>query len=97
MENYSISTLLYIITQRFKRGDGLKRICAIFCLDEQTKAKIQTYRDELTANYGIPKREIYPHITLAHYLSIETDDIVKYSEEFILYERCWEFPCYLKM
>ncbi len=61
----------------------MKRICAIFCLDEQTKDKIQGYRDELTANYGVPKKEIYPHITLAHYVSIGIEEIVKYSEKFI--------------
>lgn len=66
-------------------GDNLnmKKICAIFCLDEQTKDKIQSYRDALTASYGIPRRLIYPHITLAHYVEIGTDEIIKYSEKFL--------------
>lgn len=66
-------------------GDNLsmRRICAIFCLDEQTKDKIQSYRDALTVSYGIPKREMYPHITLAHYVEIDTEEIIKYSEKLL--------------
>lgn len=61
----------------------MKRICAIFCLDDKTKDKIQGYRDELTLIYGIPRKVIYPHITLAHYIAIDREEIIKYSEEFV--------------
>lgn len=65
-------------------GDNLnlQKICAIFCLDDQTKDKIQSYRNALNVRYGVPIKEIYPHITLAHYVEIDTEEIIKYSEKF---------------
>lgn len=61
----------------------MKRICAIFSLDEGTKDRIQAYRDALTVKYGVPRKSIYPHITLAHYVAIEQEEIIEYSEKFI--------------
>lgn len=58
-------------------------ICAIFSLDENTKYIIQSYRDILSVNYGVPKKELYPHITISYYLSIEEEDIIKYSKEVL--------------
>lgn len=60
----------------------MQRICAILCLDEQTKTKIQAFRDTLVVNYGIPSRKLYPHITLAHYEAIDKREIVKFSDRF---------------
>lgn len=60
----------------------MQRICAILCLDEQTKTKIQAFRDTLVVNYGIPSKELYPHITLAHYEAIDKREIIKYSDRF---------------
>lgn len=65
------------------KGENMKNICAIFCLDDLTKKRIQNYRDLLTNEYDIPRQELYPHITLAHYLEISQNEIIKYSERFI--------------
>lgn len=61
----------------------MKRICAILSLDEKTKIKIQNYRDLLTIRYGVSKKILYPHITIAHYISIDMEEIIKYTGDFV--------------
>lgn len=81
----AINALFLINLVSLNWGDNLsmERICAIFCLDEQTNEKIRSYRNALTVSYGIPRKEIYPHITLAHYVEVDTEEIINYSEKFV--------------
>ena len=76
------------------KGDTMKRICAILSLDEKTKIKIQNYRDLLTIRYGVSKKILYPHITIAHYISIDMEEIIKYTGDFVK-EMNASFYCYL--
>ncbi len=67
----------------------MKRICAIFCLDEDTSHRIQGYRDALAAVFGLPKSAIYPHITIAHFIEIDPDEIISYSKAFVTNVKCF--------
>lgn len=60
----------------------MKNICALFCLDNETNMKVQSYRDKLT-KYNIPFGRLNVHITIANFMDIEPIQIIEYSKEFM--------------
>lgn len=59
----------------------MANICAIFCLDIETSNKIQSMRDELN-KYNVPIKKLNPHITIANFIDIDSNNIIRYSKEF---------------
>lgn len=60
----------------------MENICAIFCLDIETNNKIQDIRDRLN-RYNVPIKKLNVHITMANFIDIDSNDIIKYSEQFV--------------
>lgn len=59
----------------------MEDICAILCLDIVTNNKIQNIRDSLN-KYNVPIKKLNIHITIANFIDIDSNDIIRYSKEF---------------
>lgn len=69
-----------------------KEVCAIWILDKATNERLEEIRKALN-KFNIKYDPIYGHITLATFVDIDVDEILKYTKKFIEGKKSFDINC----